>query len=87
MRQLDALRATITLAERRRMIDHDRDLPTDCQFTHLCTMLTVIEHDPSAFSPAKLGRWLGWAQACVVAAGVATLNDMKQINLDHSDDD
>lgn len=87
MRQLDALRATIALAERRRMIDNDRGLPIECQFTHLYSMLTVIEYDPKAFGPAKLGRWLGWAQACVVAAGVATLNDMKQINLDHSDDD
>lgn len=30
---------------------------------------------------SKLGRWLGWAQCAVVAAGVGlTLDDMKTIN-------
>ncbi|WP_078293583.1 hypothetical protein [Mycobacterium sp. D16R24] len=30
---------------------------------------------------SKLGRWLGWAQCAVVAAGVGlTLDDMKAIN-------
>ncbi|OHU47319.1 hypothetical protein BKG82_27085 [Mycobacteroides chelonae] len=32
-------------------------------------------------SGSKLGRWLGWAQCAVVAAGVGlTLDDMKAIN-------
>lgn len=39
------------------------------------------------FSAAKVGRWLGWAQCAVVAAGIGlTLDDMKQINLSHADD-
>jgi hypothetical protein len=37
------------------------------------------------FSDAKLGRWLGWAQCAVVASGVATLTDMKEINQAHAD--
>ncbi len=32
------------------------------------------------FSEGKLGRWLGWAQASVVAMGLASLEDMKEIN-------
>jgi len=37
----------------------------------------------SDFSDAKLGRWLGWAQASVVAVGCGTLEEMKAINLAH----
>lgn len=33
------------------------------------------------FSEAKLGRWLGWAQAAVVAANIGvTLDDVKALN-------
>lgn len=40
------------------------------------------------FSESKLGRWLGWAQAAVVAANIGLgLEDMKQINLRHADAD
>lgn len=37
------------------------------------------------FSESKLGRWLGWAQAAVVASGVATLEEMKEINQKYAD--
>ena len=47
---------------------------------HIVGMLDRIE----GFSPSKLGRWLGWAQAAVVAAGAATLEDMKRINMECS---
>jgi hypothetical protein len=40
------------------------------------------------FSEAKLGRWLGWAQAALVGSGVGvTLDDVKQLNLRHAADD
>ncbi len=42
----------------------------------------------SEFSESKLGRWLGWAQAALVAANVGVgLEDVKQINLRHASDD
>jgi hypothetical protein len=38
------------------------------------------------FSESKLGRWLGWAQAALVAGNVGvTLEDVKQINTRHAD--
>lgn len=54
-------------------------------FGHLVDMLQVVEEED--FSEGKLGRWLGWAQAAVVAAGVATLEEMKAINVKHSGND
>lgn len=48
---------------------------------HLRSMSERITDD---FSQAKLGRWLGWAQCAVVAAGCATLDDMKEINRQHA---
>lgn len=44
---------------------------------HLMDMRARIE---PTFSAAKLGRWLGWAQCAVVAAGAATLGEMKEVN-------
>lgn len=48
-------------------------------------MLAKMESDSSpqggGFSEGKLGRWLGWAQAAVVAINLATLDDMKAINI------
>ena len=51
---------------------------------HLRDMRARITAD---FSEGKLGRWLGWAQCAVVAAGIgATLEDMKYINKICADD-
>lgn len=38
----------------------------------------------AGFSSAKLGRWLGWAQAAIVAGGLADLDDMKRLNMQAS---
>jgi hypothetical protein len=81
MNQLEALRETVAFAEDNLM----PDLPgSSVGMEHLYEMLSTVEN--SHFSDAKLGRWLGWAQCAVVAAGVATLEDMKQINLKWSDE-
>lgn len=64
---------------------HTMELPADMDYAHLKDMLSVIESceqsSSSKMSPSKLGRWLGWAQACVVAANIGlTMEDMKEIN-------
>lgn len=77
MKQLQALRDTVRLAE-----DHGMpDLPgTDLGLEHLRDMADTAE--ANSFSPSKLGRWLGWAQCAVVAADIGvTLADMKALNL------
>lgn len=77
--QLQAFRDTVALAEQRGM----PGLPgSDLGLDHLRRMASVLEE--AAFSPAKLGRWLGWAQCAVVAAGIGvTLDDMKTLNASH----
>lgn len=81
MNQIDALRETVALAEQHGM----PELPgSELGLDHVRSMLTRV--NGSEFSAAKLGRWLGWAQCALVAAGVGiTLNDMKALNLRHQD--
>jgi len=71
-----AFDATIELARERDMQWVSTTLP-ELGFAHIVDMR---ERMPDDFSEAKLGRWLGWAQAAVVAAGCGTLEEMKQIN-------
>ncbi|MFV8227354.1 hypothetical protein [Mycolicibacterium fortuitum] len=60
------------------------DLPgSDLGLEHLRQMAHTAES--SSFDPAKLGRWLGWAQCAVVSANIGvTLADMKALNLRHA---
>lgn len=81
MNQREALKDTIQLAE-------ERGMPEEHQFpslslNHIRDMASRITPE---FSDAKIGRWLGWAQCAVVAAGLATLDEMKAINQKHSHD-
>ena len=78
--QLAAFRETIELAEERGMPD---DRGSDLGLDHLRGMLAAVEAAAVTFSPAKLGRWLGWVQCAVVAAGAGTLEEMKAINERH----
>lgn len=79
MNQLTAFDDTIALAEQRGMDEGDGELG----LAHLRSMYERAA--TSNFSEGKLGRWLGWAQCAVVAAGIGlTLDDMKRINLKHS---
>lgn len=43
-------------------------------------MLRQIEENSAAFSAARLGRWLGWAQCAATVAGVLSLDEAKMIN-------
>lgn len=74
-----AFDATVALAEQRGMPE-TRGAP-GLTLGHLRDMRSRIQPD---FSEAKLGRWLGWAQCAVVAAGYSSLSEMKRINLDHA---
>ena len=47
-------------------------------FTHIMNMLVEIRI--GQISGEKAHRWLGWAQCAIVSAGIATLDDMKNIN-------
>lgn len=77
MNQLEALRETVRIAERKGMPEFRG---SDLGLAHLRDMLTSV--DKSSFSPSKLGRWLGWAQCAVVASDVGvTLADMKAVNI------
>lgn len=75
---------TIELAKDRQMWAHEDDLmlrQEGMSFEHILYMRSRITPD---FSEAKLGRWLGWVQCAVVASGVATLDDMNDINRRHT---
>lgn len=71
----EALRQTTEIARQ-------ADMPEGGELgrAHIVGMLDRIE----GFSLSKLARWLGWAQAAVVASGAATLEDMKRINMECS---
>lgn len=92
MNQIQAMRDTIHLMEQGlrsftpRQEGFIQRLDKDLQPAHLLDMLAQMEkndnpqHMGKVFSQAKLGRWLGWAQAAVVVMGLATLDEVKTIN-------
>jgi hypothetical protein len=79
MDQLEVFRETVQLAEKHAM----PAMPgSEVGLDHLRAMLATIEDQ--SFTEDKLGRWLGWAQCAVVAAGIGvSLNDMKELNSRH----
>jgi len=79
MNQAQAFVDTLTFAQKAGMADCEFDI-AEVNYWHLQDMVEQIIRDPARFSEGKLGRWLGWAQACVVAGGYGTLQDMKAIN-------
>lgn len=83
MNMIAAFEDTLELA-----LGRDFDLysvPLDTDAKHLQSMLDRIRMNPAEFSPAKLGRWLGYAQGVLVALNVVTLDEMKEINRRHAD--
>ena len=75
MNQREAFRDTIELAAQRGMPERPGE---ELGLDHIRGMFARIGDE---FSEAKLGRWLGWAQCAVVAAGVGvSLEDMKELN-------
>lgn len=78
-----AFAATIELANKEGMDEADF-IDESLTFAHIVEMNTKI-HEKTKYrtymiSDDKLGRWLGWAQAAVVASGCASLEEMKEIN-------
>lgn len=81
MNQREAFDATVRLAVASAM--PEGDAADGLSLAHLREMRQAIE--TGEFSEAKLGRWLGWAQAALVAADVGiTLDDVKAINMRHA---
>lgn len=81
MNQLEAFQETLKLARERKM---PKNITSPLGLEHLEGMFIKAVNEN--YSEAKLGRWLGWAQACVVAADIGlTLEDMKEINMRHAD--
>lgn len=78
MNMLGAAMDTFRIAQKNKMWEKDKNLPASMQFAHLDEMYETMNSED--FSEGKLGRWLGWMQACVVAAGCATLEEMKELN-------
>lgn len=80
--QVAAFKATLDMAAERNMAlvpMPDESL----SFEHMEDMWEKIisaEDDETPFDPGKLGRWLGWAQCCMVAGGLATLDELKALN-------
>lgn len=81
MNQRAAFTETLALATERGMPEM---YGNTLGLAHMRSMQERIDV-PALFSEAKLGRWLGWAQCAVVAAGCATLDDMKRLNMKWSD--
>lgn len=78
MNQRAAFDETVALAER---VGMPELAGSSLGLAHLRDMQERI----GGFSEGKLGRWLGWAQAALVAANVGVgLEDVKQINLRHA---
>ena len=74
------MQETLTQAQEHGMADIGEDvLVAECDYWHLQEMVEQAQN--GEFSDAKLGRWLGWMQCSVVAAGIGlSLEDMKSIN-------
>ena len=85
MKQLEAMRATLQgalLREYDNVVMEEKGV----DYAHLESMLQRVEAEPHKFSDAKLGRWLGYMQGVLVANGLATLEEMKQLNVEFRDD-
>lgn len=79
MNMIKAAEDTLELARQFGMDSLSSD-NSELDYPHLAEMLEKMQ--TGDMSEGKLGRWLGWMQASVVAAGVGcSLEDMKQINL------
>lgn len=81
-----AFAATLNLAFERGMHLAPNADDKDIGYDHLVSMYQKIADNFSpgdsqpTFDDGKLGRWLGWAQCAVAAAGYATLDDMIALN-------
>lgn len=83
MNMLAAMADTLEAARKAGLDNMSSDIP-EVDYPHLVDM---YERAQALVSQPKLGRWLGWMQACVVinSMGALTLEDMKAINKRHAD--
>jgi len=83
---LSAMQDTLSIAAANGLYNVSSDIP-ESDYLHLLSMYERAQE--GNFSPAKLGRWLGWMQACVVinSMGDISFEDMKRINLSHKGQD
>ena len=78
MNMIEAAKETLAKAEAAGMDILTSDIP-ELDYPHLQLMLSRMQ--VNEMSEAKIGRWLGWMQAAVVAADIGLgLEDMKEIN-------
>jgi hypothetical protein len=90
MNHLQAMRDTLDAARAIGLDNTNSDTP-ELDFPHLEDMLRRAELAASGqgepMSEGKMGRWLGWMQASVVAMaeGALRLEHMKNINMAHRD--
>ena len=82
MNQIEAFKETVKLARQRPW----HTIKDGCSVIHLEDMYKKIVEDQAKkqpeFSAAKIGRWLGWAQAvvCMYSPLGLKLDDFKEIN-------
>lgn len=82
MNVLEAMRDTMKMAQERGMQNVQTPDPT-LSWSHMVAMANKMSTEQMSYG--KLCRWLGWMQACVVAANInVTLSDMKEINRRHA---
>lgn len=84
MNMKEAMRETLELARQHNMHNCSSD-NSELDFPHLQYMYDRVLGGICDHNEARLGRWLGWMQAAVVAQTDATLEDMKQLNRKWSD--
>ena len=53
-------------------------------YDHIMDMKRRIDETPD-MSIGKLNRWLAWMQAAMYAAGLASLDDLKNLSRAHAD--
>ena len=58
-------------------------------YGHCASMVRTMERGISKesgekFSEGKMGRWLGWIQACAVMNSAMSLEDMKALNIKYA---
>ncbi len=83
MNMIAAFEDTLRLACANGMDNMSSD-NSELDYPHLQDMFMQMRDDANPqggqFSEGKQGRWLGWAQAAVVASNCGTLEEMKEIN-------
>lgn len=88
MNQIAAFKETLELARKHNMDNSSSDVP-ELDYPHLQYMYDralLASEGEQPFSEDKIGRWLGWAQAAVMAYGNGSipLNEIKELNKRHT---